>query len=106
VIIGPGPQFIRRAILKTCQRHKRIFNRAGGKVNQKWKTVYNVKILNPSDYEDPDFDAMRNKIQDRWERFLDVDLPKINEVLAEVPWEELQKRINELKEEQRRVEAD
>jgi ribosomal protein L29 len=40
------------------------------------------------------------------ERFLDVDLPKINEVLAEVPWEELQKRINELKEEQGRVEAD
>jgi hypothetical protein len=40
------------------------------------------------------------------ERFLDVDLPKINEVLAEVPWEELTKRINELKEEQRRVEAD
>lgn len=89
-MIGPGPQRVRRALLREFQKHSDLFNHARGQVGRREKTVYQKKgILNKSDYEDPDPERMRAKIQKWWQKFLEGDLVEIRAVVADLPWEAL-----------------
>lgn len=99
--IGPGPQVIREAILETCQRHDSVLNGTRGSVNKKWKTIHKRPFLTTSDYEDPDFDSLTDKISSRWERFLESELPQINQIVGEVPWDELSRQLAGEEEDQR-----
>jgi hypothetical protein len=89
-MIGPGPQNVRQALFKEFQQHQKVFNLARGQVGQKEKTVYQRRdTLNASDYEDPDIEQMKEKIQERWLEFLGGDLVRIKEIVAELPWQAL-----------------
>jgi hypothetical protein len=89
LIIGPGPQPVRRGIHQALQDRRKLFSLAGGSTNKKYKTVYKKIFLTSRDYEEGDWDGLVEKVERRWQQFLDRDLPRIRQAVQEIPWDEL-----------------
>ena len=77
--IGPGPNETRENIHKIAVESKTLFNKAGGKIGTKWKTIYKNDFLKAKDYEDVDKEELQKKIENRWNKFITKDLPAIKE---------------------------
>ncbi len=50
---------------------------------KKYTPILVRRILQPSDYEDPDFDTLRKKIVRGWDKFMREDLERAAEALKE-----------------------
>ena len=93
-VIGPGPQRVRQALFQEFKKHPDIFSHASGQVGQTHKTVHQrTHILGAGDYEDPDLDQMKEKVQKVWQDFLRDDLKRIKKVVAQLPWDSLAEKI-------------
>lgn len=79
--IGPGPNGTRENIHKIAFESKTLFNKAGGKLRTKWKTIYKNDFLKAKDYEDVDKEELQKKIENQWNKFITKDLPAIKEVI-------------------------
>jgi len=79
--IGPGPNDTRENIHKIAVESKTLFNKAGGKLGTKWKTIYKNDFLKAKDYEDVDKEELQKKIENQWNKFITKDLPAIKEVI-------------------------
>ncbi len=88
LIIGPGPDALRKTIYQTASEYPRIFRGRSKRLSPKWTTIYNRRFLARRDYEDPDFEALTNKIKDEWEKFISQELPALREVVENMEWPE------------------
>jgi hypothetical protein len=53
----------------------------GSRLN-KWTAIYRRQILEPTDYDNADIEDLTKKVQDKWQKFLDHDLPTIQEIIS------------------------
>lgn len=89
-VIDHGPQPLREAFYAEFRRRADWFNELGRSVGQTEKVVHQLTdILDGNDYEEQDLERMQKKVRRRWQRFLRQDLPRIEEVVDELSWEEL-----------------
>lgn len=89
LIIGPGPQPLRKELHRMLKGWPKLFNQVRGGTYKKYKTVYMKRLLSSGDYEAADWERIDEKVQRGWENFLDNDLPQIREVLEGIRWNEL-----------------
>jgi hypothetical protein len=89
LIIGPGPQSVRKGIHEALKTRPNLFDQAGGSTYTQFKTVYKKPLLTSRDYEDSDWEMLENKVRQRWQQFLVGDLPEIRKAVGQIPWDEL-----------------
>jgi len=89
LIIGPGPQPVRKGIHQAFKEQLELFNVASGATYTKFKTVYKKTLLTSRDYEEGDWESLEKKVQQRWQQFLERDLPQIMQVVCEITWDKL-----------------
>lgn len=73
LVLGPGPDRVRERVYKLAQREKGLFT-VRGKLMPYWKSLYRKAILSSHDYDEPDFEAMREKIGQVITQFMSDDL--------------------------------
>ena len=65
-------------------RYPGIFRGARKRLGFKWSTVCKQPILARRDYEDPDFESLMEKVQEKWASYLSQDLPAIRKLIHEM----------------------
>ncbi len=86
LLIGPGPDVIRRKLHETALQHPKVFRGAGKRLYSKWTMIYKRPFLRRADYEDPDFETLTEKIRKEWAKFLADDLPAIRNIINGIEW--------------------
>lgn len=84
LIIGPGDMEVRQRLYDMHKRQKDLFKGSTGKLYPQWTTIYNETFLRSADYEDQDIEALKPKIEKKWQSFLDGDFPKLAEAIGSV----------------------
>jgi hypothetical protein len=82
LFVGPGPEEVRQRLYELCRRHKPTLiepRRAS-----KWWQVYNLALLESSDYAKCSDQELREKIDIRWDQFLKGDFHRIREIFVGV----------------------
>jgi len=86
LIIGPGPDALRQTLHATALRHPKIFRGALKRLYSKWTMIYKRSFLRRTDYEDPDFEILTEKIRKEWAKFLADDLPALRNIISGIEW--------------------
>jgi thiamine phosphate synthase YjbQ (UPF0047 family) len=89
LIIGPGPQPVRKGIHEALKARSDLFDQVGGSTYTQFKTVYKTLLLTSRDYEESDWEMLESKVRQRWQQFLDGDLPEIRRAVDKIHWDEL-----------------
>ena len=76
--VGPGDQNLRDRIYSITSQERNLFNYAHGKLHSKWKCLYQLKILKQKDFDEGDFEEMKEKITKSWNKFLKDDKVEID----------------------------
>jgi hypothetical protein len=76
LVIGPGPQEIRSALANRA-REAGLPLGIKGKQGKQWTTIFSQHVLDARDYELLTVRERETRVRERWEMFLDNDLPKI-----------------------------
>lgn len=87
--LGPGPQGHRDRIQSWVREHGEPFNRSSSKVYPQWWSFHSERWLNKARFEALEVDVLRERVGDRLEKFLDTELPAMEEALqglAELDW--------------------
>lgn len=84
--IGSGHKVLLQAIHQFAKEHPHIFRGVGRRVSSKWTPLYERQFLGPKNYEDVDFESMKEKVGAEWNSFLTHDLPAIHQALSEIKW--------------------
>lgn len=79
--LGVGPRDAQEAILALA-RDERMITPAAAKVAKTWKTLEKWTFLRPESYQSLSRDEMEDQIRERWQRFVDIDLPRVLERLS------------------------
>ena len=76
LVIGPGPQEIRDALLDQAKGAGSPLGIKGppGKL---WTTVYSRKVLQDSDFDVLTVGGREDRVREQWDTFLENDLPVI-----------------------------
>jgi hypothetical protein len=78
LIIGPGPEKVRRKLFELALSGKcQLLKPYSKTLNEKWNGIFGRNFLSSSDYEDGNEDQMEQKIRQRWVEFVDKELPAI-----------------------------
>lgn len=88
--IEENPDAVRQVILNHAHQYRKVFKGASRKIGKR-PLIWRRDIFSETDYEEPDFDAMVEKLKKEWQRFLSQDLPAIRESIGEINWDEPQK---------------
>lgn len=77
--IGPGPAKYRQALIEKATAHQPPFRvrNMGGREGLKFKTVYSRRFLTLEELQDSDLQEIEARIRERWESFVDTDLPAL-----------------------------
>lgn len=86
LIIGPGPQDYREKLFEFCGSLKSILKLTNKLYGKKWQTVYQKEFLGKKDFENPIFEDLVEKIDSKWNDFLNSDLRQIEEHFSQ-NWE-------------------
>lgn len=76
LVLGPGPDTVREQVYKLARREKELFTVAG-KLMPKWKSLYQKAILSSPDYDEPDFEVIRQKTRQVVSQFKSDDLKRL-----------------------------
>ena len=82
LIIGPGDTGYRSAIWDLANKDKSLFKGGLSKLYPKYSQIYVKKFLAKKDYEDPDVEDLKAKIQKRWDAFIEGDYEAILDTLS------------------------
>jgi hypothetical protein len=77
LVLGPGPERIRKRVFEVARREKKLFNNTPKSLANKWNSLYRKQILNPQHYEEPNFKAIREKITHLVSKFVGEDLESL-----------------------------
>ena len=89
MVVGPVKPESERVdfrLLDVFAQHGKLFNRKPRR-DGKWRTVYTRNILREKDYDGAELDDLTAIIDEKWDDFVNDDLPRINQVLAEISFE-------------------
>jgi hypothetical protein len=76
--IGPGDDNYRKGLQEFFQRDEHLFKLAHRKLGAKWHTVYQEEFLRKSDFEDDDAEAMKQKLEKKFDEFVKTHLPLVH----------------------------
>jgi hypothetical protein len=79
LIIGPGPDDIRKKIYNIVKENSKIFNTVNRKFSEKFFSIYKKKWVSKKNLEDLDITEIRKIIDKKFESFKKENLPKIEE---------------------------
>lgn len=85
--LGPGPEATRMAVFEQAKDNPKIFNIFARSRQQLWKKynmLYKLEILKKQDYVDADIEDLQGQISEIWYRFLEDDLPKIEQAILDM----------------------
>ena len=83
LIIGPGPDKIRKDLYQTAVDNQDKLEAPRKSLTSKWTQIHKVPILSKKDYEDPDFDELCNQIDRFWANRLFKEVEKIKPIFKE-----------------------
>lgn len=86
LVIGPGERGSRQKLLDMALDKHPPFKSSYRQLNQMWNNIYTFSILTKNDYEEPDFDGIKVKIQNAWQKFLVNDYMSIRSIIEEQTW--------------------
>lgn len=80
--IGPGDTNIRQQIFNIASANKSLFNATKEKLNNKWTSIYNLKVIDSNEYDNLEDEELKANLTKKFSEFIDKDLPRIeNELL-------------------------
>ena len=85
--LGPvraGEEHIRKAIYDYVDAHRDVFQGGSRKLGKKWTLLHKVPLLRRQEVEGATLDEIAETLQPRWERFVEDDLPEINDHLKQI----------------------
>jgi PD-(D/E)XK nuclease superfamily len=85
VLLGPGPQELRNRLHQWIKTHPAPFNRATTRLYPQWWSFHSELWLNNSRFEALDLEELKNQIGDRFRKFLENELPAMQQALEECP---------------------
>jgi hypothetical protein len=83
LIIGPGDQTTRNIIFQSALDNPRVFKGMLNKLYPKYTQIYKNAFLKQKAYEDSDIETLREKITDKWDKFLKHDF---REIISKISW--------------------
>ena len=81
LVLGPGPEVTRQRVFDLAQRHGEPLQ-AQGRLGDSWKFIYSKQILSGRDYDDPELESIRTKVETAVAEFREHDLDGIIEAIA------------------------
>jgi hypothetical protein len=75
LILGPGPDSTRERVYKEAVRSDRTSSKK--RFSKVWTDLYSRTVLTQSDFDDPDFEVIRNKVANVVSAFLTAELDNI-----------------------------
>lgn len=83
LIIGPGDSSIRKELFELSESKKDLFKGRVNKLSDRWSQILRLDVLNRSYYEELDFAAMKNRIDNFWKGFKNKEFQLINHSINE-----------------------
>lgn len=84
LVLGPGDSEVRRRLHEMAASGGKPLK--AQKLGAKWNTLYSRSWLSKKDLVEREFEDLETRIQDRWQRFVDADLPRIKAALDSEEW--------------------
>ncbi len=81
LVLGPGEQNLRDRVHRLVSENPSIFNRARQTLYPKWWSCHSEKWLSSQQYNELDLPGLKAEIEQRFLRFLEERLPKMEEIL-------------------------
>ncbi len=88
LVVGPGPNEVRQRLLDMALKKGSPFNPRDKTLNKKWNLLFRSRFvrLRASAQEEDDEEEIKHQIRERWGRFLEEDMPKIDEAIRAESW--------------------
>jgi hypothetical protein len=86
LVLGPGPLETRQKIFEIAQTHKPPFKPAFKALGKNHNTIFQRSILTANTLEGTSLEDLEDEIRNKWQQFLDKDLPSIHKILKEHDW--------------------
>ena len=86
LLIGPGQKDLRQKLLDMALINHPPFKSAYKNLNQMWNNIYTTTILSSKDYEELEVDAIKEKVRNAWQKFLENDFIAILMLVREQTW--------------------
>ena len=83
LVIGPGETKIREDLFNVAKSNKKVFKGCLQRFTQKWTQIYKTGFLSKKDYEDPNIEDLKTKIESQFKMFLETELEAI---MSKIPW--------------------
>jgi hypothetical protein len=84
LIIGPGPEEVRKNLFQHALENQPPFKPQAKSVNRQYNEVFARTFLSAKSYADTTDEELKIKIQEQWEHFNESDLPVILKLIAAV----------------------
>jgi hypothetical protein len=81
LILGPGPEDIRQTIFDVVSENEPPFKRSFTAIGKMWSTVFLRNILTKQSYVDKSTEETFDEINQKWSKFLEQDLQKLDEIV-------------------------
>lgn len=89
LVIGPGPDEVRKVIYHTTEEFPQVFRGGSKRLYTKWTTVHVHRLVTRRDFEDADYENLTEKVRKSWDIFVKRDLPAIQEAISGTAWPNL-----------------
>lgn len=77
LVIGPGPQEIRKVLYERAKENRKLFNTANRKLTDQFFTVFKKDVLNQNDHEDKEGEELKELLKQKFQKIKENDIPKI-----------------------------
>lgn len=81
MVVGPGPDALRKKIVEKAQTKSDLFKTAGGALGAKWKTILSRKVLNKNELVDVGQVTVPMRLNSWWSDFRGQTLPAVTSAL-------------------------
>lgn len=82
----PYPESVCQRLLDTAQAQPKVFRRPDAKLRKRWTWLHQDQFLSARDYDGADMESLTEKIEAKWQKFLEQDLPKIRAQIGKIDW--------------------
>lgn len=86
LLIGPGQKDLRQKLLDMALINHPPFKSSYKNLNQMWNNIYATTILGAKDYEELEVDAIKEKIRNAMQKFLESDFIAVLKLVKEQDW--------------------
>jgi hypothetical protein len=84
LIIGPGPSEVRQRLFNLAQNARSVFKPASRNLTPTWATIWSRQLITSKEYSDLELMTALEKLTEGWQRFVQNDLPKLEDAIKGV----------------------